>query len=48
MLVLDVGHIVFDINSNDFISGSDKYFEFGVPEGLNASVADTMCPILAP
>ena len=48
MLVLDVGHIVFDINSNDFISGSDQHFVFGVPEGLNASVADAICPILAP
>jgi hypothetical protein len=48
VLVLDVGHIVFDINSADFISGSDMHFVFGVPEGLNTSVAEAICPILAP
>jgi hypothetical protein len=48
VLVLDVGHIVFDINSADFISGAYKHFVFGVPEGLNASVADAICPVLTP
>jgi len=48
VLILDTGHIIFDMASGNFISGSDKHFVFGVPEGLNASVADTICPVLAP